>query len=141
VETAYLPRDWTFDHGLQLGRGSAVGDLAWALWRDVGRVLRMLSDRAVFIGDSWISLIGIAWTLACYFRGGGGGPVLAFEDLTSTVASDSPFTVPQIVPETWGEKVWEGFSRACVFRLILPGLRWVLPPSVGGTKRQWDCGC
>ena len=70
---------WTFDQGLQLAWQRKWVILQWAfVAATVGLVLRMLSERAGFIGKMVISIIGVAWNIACYFV----VPVLAFEDLS-----------------------------------------------------------
>jgi len=61
-------------------------------------------------------IIGIAWTLACYFV----VPVLAFEDLTPI---DALKRSSKLFRDTWGEKVIGGFSLSMVsLVLMLPGI-------------------
>ena len=90
--------------------------LQWAfVAATVGVALRMLSERASFIGRIVIGIIGIAWNLACYFV----VPVLAFEDLSPGGAI---YRSSELFRETWGEKVVGGFSLGLVFFvLMLPG--------------------
>jgi len=90
-------------------------------------VLRMLSERAGFVGRIVISIIGIAWNLACYFV----VPVLAFEDLTPVAAI---YRSSELFRETWGEKVVGGFSLGMVFFiLMLPGFAlWFAAIRLGG---------
>jgi Family of unknown function (DUF6159) len=112
---------WTFDQGLQLAWKRKWVILQWAfVAATVGMVLRMLSERAGFIGRIVISVIGIAWNLACYFV----VPVLAFEDLSPGAAI---YRSSELFRETWGEKVVGGFSMGLVFFvLMLPGFAlWI----------------
>ena len=112
---------WTFDQGLQLAWKRKWVILQWAfVAATVGMVLRMLSERAGFIGRTVISVIGIAWNLACYFV----VPVLAFEDLSPGAAI---YRSSELFRETWGEKVVGGFSMGLVFFvLMLPGFAlWI----------------
>jgi hypothetical protein len=74
---------WTFDQGLQLAWQRKWVILQWAfVAATVGMALRILSERAGFIGRMVIGIIGIAWNLANYFV----VPVLAFEDLSPGAA-------------------------------------------------------
>ena len=108
--------NWTFDQGLQLAWRRKWIILQWAfVAATVGLALRMLSERAGFIGRIVIGVIGIAWNLACYFV----VPVLAFEDLSPGAAI---YRSSELFRETWGEKVVGGFSLGAVFFvLMLPG--------------------
>jgi hypothetical protein len=108
--------NWTFDQGLQLAWKRKWVILQWAfVAATVGVALRMLSERASFIGRIVIGIIGIAWNLACYFV----VPVLAFEDLSPGGAI---YRSSELFRETWGEKVVGGFSLGLVFFvLMLPG--------------------
>jgi len=91
-------------------------------------VLRMLSERAGFIGRMVISIIGVAWNIACYFV----VPVLAFEDLSPGAAL---YRSAELFTETWGERVVGGFSLGLVFFLLmLPGFAlWVAATRLWGT--------
>jgi hypothetical protein len=112
---------WTFDQGLQLAWKRKWVILQWAfVAATVGMLLRMLSERAGFIGRMVIGVIGIAWNLACYFV----VPVLAFEDLSPGAAI---YRSAELFRETWGEKVVGGFSLGMVFLvLMLPGFAlWI----------------
>lgn len=108
--------NWTFDQGLQLAWNRKWVILQWAfVAATVGMALRMLSERASFIGRIVISIIGVAWNLVCYFV----VPVLAFEDLSPGAAI---YRSSELFRETWGEKVVGGFSLGLVFFvLMLPG--------------------
>jgi len=113
---------WTFDQGLQLAWQRKWVILQWAfVAATVGMALRILSERAGFIGRIVIGIIGIAWNLANYFV----VPVLAFEDLSPGAAL---YRSSELFRETWGEKVAGGFSLGMVFFvLLIPGFAlWLL---------------
>lgn len=108
---------WTFDQGLQLAWQRKWVILQWAfVAATVGVVLRILSERAGFIGRIVISIIGVAWNIACYFV----VPVLAFEDLSPGAAL---YRSAELFTETWGERVVGGFSLGIIFlAAMIPGL-------------------
>ena len=119
---------WTFDQGLQLAWKRKWVILQWAfVAATVGMLLRMLSERAGFIGRIVIGIIGIAWNLACYFV----VPVLAFEDLSPGAAI---YRSAELFRETWGERVAGGFSLGMVFFvMMLPGFAlWI------GATQFWE---
>jgi len=107
---------WTFDQGLQLAWQRKWVILQWAfVAATVGVALRMLSERAGFIGRIVIGIIGVAWNVACYFV----VPVLAFEDMSPGAAL---YRSAELFTETWGERVVGGFSLGLVFLvLMIPG--------------------
>jgi hypothetical protein len=107
---------WTFDQGLQLAWQRKWVILQWAfVAATVGMLLRMLSERAGFIGRIVIGIIGVAWNVACYFV----VPLLAFEDLSPGAAL---YRSAELFTETWGERVVGGFSLGLVFFvLMIPG--------------------
>lgn len=122
--------NWTFDQGLQLAWQRKWVILQWAFMAaTVGMLLRMLSERAGFIGKMVIGMIGIAWNLANYFV----VPVLAFEDLSPGAAL---YRSSELFSETWGEKVVGGFSLGLVFFLLMiPGLViWIGAVKVWGSS-------
>jgi hypothetical protein len=95
----------------------------------VGMVLRTIEERMGIIGRIIMRIIGIAWTLACYFV----VPVLAFEDLTPIEAVKRS---AKLFRDTWGEKVVGGFSLSLVsLVLMLPGFGlWIAAMFLGGIK-------
>ena len=109
--------NWTFDQGLQLAWRRKWVILQWAfVAATVGMVLRILSERAAFIGKIVVGIIGVAWNIACYFV----VPVLAFEDLSPGAAL---YRSAELFTETWGERVVGGFSLGLVFFVaMLPGI-------------------
>ncbi len=112
---------WTFRDGLALAWERKGTILQWALVAaTVGVILRTLEERLGLIGRLIMRLIGIAWTLACYFV----VPVLAFEDLTPI---DAVKRSAKLFRDTWGEKVIGGFSLSLVsLVLMLPGIGLVI---------------
>ena len=108
---------WTFKDGLELAWERKGTILKWALVAaTVGVVLRTLEERLGLMGRLIMRIIGIAWTLACYFV----VPVLAFEDLTPI---DALKRSSKLFRDTWGEKVIGGFSLSMVsLVLMLPGI-------------------
>ncbi len=108
---------WTFKDGLELAWERKGTILQWALVAaTVGVLLRTLEERLGLIGRLIMRIIGIAWTLACYFV----VPVLAFEDLTPI---DALKRSSKLFRDTWGEKVIGGFSLSMVsLVLMLPGI-------------------
>src|SRR5712691_12623874 len=90
---------WTFRDGLELAWERKGTILQWALVAaTVGVILRTLEERMGLIGRIIMRIIGIAWTLACYFV----VPVLAFGDLTPI---DAVKRSAKLFHDTWGEKV------------------------------------
>jgi len=119
--------NWTFDQGLQLAWTRKWVILQWAfVAATVGMALRLLSERASFVGRIVISIIGVAWNVACYFV----VPVLAFEDVSPGGAL---YRSAELFTETWGERVVGGFSLGLVFFVaMLPGFAlWF------GATRVW----
>ncbi|PYU76222.1 MAG: hypothetical protein DMG49_01780 [Acidobacteria bacterium] len=112
---------WTFRDGIKLAWERKGTILQWALVAaTVGVILRTLEERMGLIGRIIMRIIGIAWTLACYFV----VPVLAFEDLTPI---DAVKRSAKLFRDTWGEKVVGGFSLSMVsLVLMLPGIGLVI---------------
>jgi hypothetical protein len=121
---------WTFRDGMELAWARKGTILQWALVAaTVGMILRTLERRMGFIGSIIMRIIGVAWTLACYFV----VPVLAFEDLTPIEAVKRS---AKLFRDTWGEKVIGGFSLSLVsLVLMLPGIGlWIALMFLGGIK-------
>jgi hypothetical protein len=121
---------WTFRDGIELAWARKGTILQWALVAaTVGMVLRTIEERMGIVGRIIMRIIGIAWTLACYFV----VPVLAFEDLTPIEAVKRS---AKLFRDTWGEKVVGGFSLSLVsLVLMLPGLGlWFVAMFLGGIK-------
>jgi len=120
---------WTFRDGIELAWERKGTILQWALVAaTVGVILRTLEERLGIIGRIIMRIIGIAWTLACYFV----VPVLAFEDLTPI---DAVKRSAKLFRDTWGEKVIGGFSLSLVsLVLMLPGIGLVVVAGVLGSS-------
>jgi len=119
---------WTFRDGLELAWARKGTILQWALVAaTVGVILKTLEERLGLIGRLIMRIIGIAWTLACYFV----VPVLAFEDLSPLQAFKRS---SRLFRDTWGEKVTGGFSLGLVSMvLMLPGFGlFIAAAFVGG---------
>jgi Family of unknown function (DUF6159) len=119
---------WTIGDGLSLAWARKGTIVQWAfVAATVGIILRSLEERMGLLGRIIIKLIGIAWTLACYFV----VPVLAFEDLTPLAAIRRS---SKLFKETWGERVIGGFSFGLVFLVLaLPGFGvWIVAMMLGG---------
>src|SRR5258705_7974014 len=112
---------WTFRDGLELAWARKGTILQWAfVAATVGVILRTLEERMGLLGRLIMRIIGVVWTLACYFV----VPVLAFEDLTPIAAVKRS---AKIFRDTWGEKVIGGFSLSLVsLVLMLPGIGLVI---------------
>ncbi len=122
--------NWTFRDGIELAWARKGTILQWAfVAATVGMILRALEERMGLIGRIVMRIIGIAWTLACYFV----VPVLAFEDLTPIAAVKRS---SKLFRDTWGEKVIGGLSFSLVsLVLMLPGFGlWFMAIVVGGVK-------
>jgi len=121
---------WTVRDGLELAWARKGTILQWALVAaTVGVILRTLEERMGLIGRIVMRVIGIAWTLACYFV----VPVLAFEGLTPVAAFKRS---SKLFRDTWGEKVIGGFSLSLISLLLaLPGIGlWIAAIALGGVK-------
>jgi uncharacterized protein DUF6159 len=122
--------NWTFRDGLELAWARKGTILQWAfVAATVGMILRTVEERMGLIGRIVMRVIGIAWTLACYFV----VPVLAFEDLSPV---DAVKRSSKLFRDTWGEKVIGGLSFSLVsLVLMLPGFGlWFVAIVLGGVK-------
>src|SRR5438874_11656079 len=60
--------NWTFGDGIELAWARKGTILQWAfVAATVGMILRTMEERMGLIGRIVMRIIGIAWTLACYF--------------------------------------------------------------------------
>lgn len=86
--------------------------LAWAaVAATVGLILRIIEDRAGFIGQIAAAIVGGAWSLVTFFV----VPVLVFEEKGVFPAIRESFT---LFKKTWGETVVGSVSIGLVFMLI-----------------------
>ena len=122
--------NWTFRDGIELAWARKGTILQWAfVAATVGMILRTLEERMGLLGRIVMRIIGIAWTLACYFV----VPVLAFEDISPVAAVKRS---SKLFRDTWGEKVIGGLSFSLVsLVLMLPGFGlWFVAIVLGGVK-------
>jgi hypothetical protein len=99
----------TVNDGLRLAWQRKGKILQWAiLAATVGLVLRALERRMGRLMRITAGIIGIAWTLACYFV----VPVLAIENLGPVEALSRS---AELFRQTWGEELTGGFSFGLIF--------------------------
>jgi hypothetical protein len=112
--------DPTIADGFQASMQHLGRIAAWALISaTVGLILRIVSERASFIGKIMVGLVGAAWSIATYFI----VPVMIFERRT---LRDSVKQSTQLIARTWGESlVAAGGIGLFVMLLALAGL--ILP--------------
>ncbi len=85
--------------------------LPWAaLAATVGVVLKMIEEKAGFVGQIVISLIGAVWSIATFFI----LPVIAFENIGPV---DAVKRSARIMREQWGESIGANFSFAAFYIL------------------------
>ena len=108
--------DPTLEDGLRVAWRRKGVILQWALVAaTVGMVLKMIEDRASFIGKLVAGMIGLAWTLASFLV----VPILAFEDVGPIEALRRS---SELFRKTWGEQVSGGVSFGIIFFfLTIPG--------------------
>lgn len=122
------------------GQRPAVGDglrfavsrigaiFAWAVFAaTVGTILRMIQDKAGFLGKLATGLLGAAWSIATFFV----VPVIAYENLGPVGAFRRSAL---LMKEKWGESIGATFSFGIIqliamFMLAIPCmfLFWVSP--------------
>lgn len=119
----------TINDGLEVAWQRKGKIFQWALLSaTVGILLRMVEERASWLGRLVGGLMGMAWTLASYFV----VPVLAAENVGPAEALQQS---AELFRNTWGEKVVGGFSFGLIFTLLaspgaaLPFLGKMLGPS------------
>lgn len=99
----------TFSDGIRIAMRHIPAILSWALVAaTIGLILRILSNRAGFIGRIIIALIGGIWSLVTFFV----IPVLVIEDKGVFDAIRESW---ELFRKTWGENVVGQVSLAVVF--------------------------
>jgi len=102
----------TINDGLEAAWQRKGRILQWAfLSATVGILLRMIEERAAWLGRIVIGLVGMAWTLASYFV----VPVLVVADVGPAEALQRS---ADLFRQTWGEEVAGGFSFGLIFTLL-----------------------
>jgi hypothetical protein len=108
--------DPTVSDGLAIASkrmGSILGYAAIAA--TVGMVLRFIAERAGFLGQIVVGLIGIAWTLTTYLT----VPILVTKDIGPI---DAVKESAMIFKRTWGEQVIGNFGMS--WAIFVMGLSW-----------------
>jgi len=98
--------------GLSNSAKHLPGILGWAIVAaTVGLILNLLEERAGFIGDIVLAVIGGVWSLVTYFV----VPVLVLEDKG---VFDSLKGSVSLVKKTWGESIVGSASIAIIFVVV-----------------------
>jgi hypothetical protein len=105
-------KDMSVTEGLSASARHFPAIFAWAMVSaTVGLILHLLQERAGFVGQIVVSLIGGAWGLVTFFV----VPVLVLEDKGVVDAVKESFG---LVKKTWGESIVGAGSIMLVFFLI-----------------------
>ena len=118
----------TVGDGLRFAVSRIGAILAWAVFAaTVGTILRIIQDKAGFLGKLATGLLGAAWSIATFFV----VPVIAYENLGPVGAFRRSALM---MKEKWGESIGATFSfgiiqMIAIFLLAIPGmiLFWVNP--------------
>jgi len=98
--------------GLKVATGHLPAILGWAIVSaTVGLILHLLQDRAGFIGDIILAMVGGVWSLVTYFV----VPVLVLED--KGVIGSMKESV-SLIRKTWGESIVGAGSMALIFVVL-----------------------
>jgi hypothetical protein len=103
---------------------------AWAVIAStVGVVLKVLSNRAGFISQIVISIIGFAWALVTYFV----VPIIIVE---RKGAMESIGASKDLLAKTWGKQIVSGLGYGVIgFLLTVPAVLIIIAAVVGGATR------
>jgi uncharacterized protein DUF6159 len=124
VRLRFSGRRPTVSDGLSFAAGNAGRIFQWALLSaTVGVILRTLEERASWLGQIVIGLIGLAWSLATAFV----VPVLVYEQVGPIEAVKRS---AQAFKRTWGETVVANFGMNSVFGLLFLGGFIILVPGI-----------
>ncbi|MDD1687528.1 DUF6159 family protein [Methanoregula sp.] len=105
-------KSMTVGEGLSASARHLPAILGWAvIAATVGLILNLLEDRAGFIGDIILAMIGGVWSLITYFV----VPVLILEDKGVV---DSFKESLSLVRKTWGESIVGAASIAIIFVVV-----------------------
>ena len=108
--------DPTVSDGLRIARQHIGAIFVYALISaTVGVILRALSERAGFLSQIVVSLIGLAWSLATYLV----VPVLVIEGVGPVQAVKRS---TRLLKETWGEQIVGNFGIGLIFILLTLGV-------------------
>ena len=119
--------------GQSLGAATAcIAQIAaWALVSaTVGVLLKWLSERAGFLGQIAVAIVGIAWTLVTYFV----VPIIVIE---RKGAFDAIGDSEDLLRSTWGQQIVSGLGYGLIgFLLSLLGLVMLIGAIVAGVSMQ-----
>lgn len=118
----------TVGDGLRFAVSRIGAIFAWAVFAaTVGTILRVIQDKAGFLGKLVIGILGAAWSIATFFV----VPVIAYENLGPIGAFRRSALM---MKEKWGESIGATFSFGIIqlvgmFLLAIPGLIlfWINP--------------
>ena len=118
----------TVGDGLRFAVSRIGAIFAWAVFAaTVGTILRIIQDKAGFLGKLATGLLGAAWSIATFFV----VPVIAYENLGPIGAFRRS---AMMMKEKWGESIGATFSFGIIqliamFLLAIPGmvLFWLNP--------------
>lgn len=102
----------SLSYGIRQAAGRIKQIVAWALLAaTVGLILRALEERAGFLGQIVLGLIGAAWSVATYFV----VPVIAFEGLGPVEAMKRSL---RMLKSSWGEMFVSNIGIGLIFFLL-----------------------
>ncbi len=111
--------DPTIGDGLRIANqrlGKIVGYAA--INATVGMILRALQERAGFLGDIIIGIVGFVWNIATFLV----IPVLVVKDIGPI---DAVKESAGLLKKTWGEQITGNFSVGAIFGLIIAALIFI----------------
>ncbi|ABS55160.1 hypothetical protein Mboo_0642 [Methanoregula boonei 6A8] len=112
VQAKLNGKDMSVGEGLSAAGRHLGAILAWAIVAaTVGLILRMIEDRAGFLGQIAAAVVGGVWSLVTLFV----VPVLAFEDKGVFAAMKESL---ELFKKTWGESVVGTISITLVFAAV-----------------------
>lgn len=105
-------RSMSVGEGLSVSAKHLPAIIGWAIIAaTVGLILNLLEERAGFIGDIVLAIIGGVWSLVTYFV----VPVLVLEDKGVVDSLKESVT---LIKKTWGESIVGSASIAIIFVII-----------------------
>jgi hypothetical protein len=116
VGTALMRMDGgepTFADGLRIAMARLPAILGYAvIAATVGMILRMLQERAGFIGRWIVGLLGVAWTVATFLT----VPVLVSQNVGPI---DAVKRSAELLKRTWGENLAGNIGMGLVFGILI----------------------